>query len=72
MANWNAEILLEPTIPATLPPGTQIFKLQAEDIGGPGAPLALSWTDTVVSTRYAPSVFGGPFINLEVLDTWFL
>lgn len=72
MANFNAEDLLVPSGVATLPAGTQIFKLQAEDTGGGGAPAILVWTDTQVSTQNAPSVFGGPFVNLTIIDTWFL
>ncbi len=72
MANNNAEELLIPVVSSGYVTGTQLYKLQCLDTGGPTVPLPLAWVDTQVSTRYAPSVFGGPFTNLVILDTWFV
>ena len=72
MANNNAEDFLTPTGVSGYVSGTQLYKLQAADTGGPSGPIMLTWIDTQVSTINAPSIFGGPFTNLVILDTWFV
>lgn len=68
MANFPAEDLLSPTVVPGFPTGTQLYKLEATDLGGT-SPQELAWVDTQISIRYAPSPFGGPFAPGPIATT---
>ncbi len=49
----------------------QYYKLRAYDSGCP-TPTAVIWIDTSISLTNAPALTcGGPYVDLEVLDTWY-
>lgn len=58
-------------LPTSLSSATQYYKLRAYDLAC-STPTPVVWVDTSVSLDNAPAFpCGGPYSDVEVLDTWF-
>lgn len=69
--SYFQEIYRVGVLPVELTSAIQIYKLRAYDLGC-SEPTPVTWVDTEISLTNAPDPpCGGPYSDVEVLDTWF-